>query len=168
MPCSREGSPEHPKSSFMVCLEMYVSYHVLNCTYKKEFILPHTSCHTLFSFSIIITSILILLVFFLFFWWVPRSLCKIGNKIQSLDSDLSYSLWHTLNLLLILPTPGYFTHYWNGAGSGGPLGPIIKGKITQTMLKKKEVKYNHNYLEYFIFTEPCSGLNKRKVGEECS
>lgn len=34
------------------------------------------------------------------------------------------------------------------------LGPIVKAEITQTVLKKKEVKSNHNYLEYFIFTEP--------------
>lgn len=151
MSCSREGNPE-----------MYVSYHVLNCTYKEEFILPYTSCHTLFSFPITVTSILILLIFFLFFWWTPCSLCKIGNKIQSLNSDLSYSLWHALNLLLILPTPGYFTRPRNGAGSGWPPGPIIKAKITQTMLKKKEVKYNHNYLEYFMFTEPSQAWTRGK------
>lgn len=156
----RKGNPEDPKSSFMVCMEMYVSYHVLNCTYKEEFIQLHTLCHTLFSFPITITSILILLVFFLFFWWTPCSLCKIGNKIQSLNSDLSYSLWHTLNLLLILPTPGYFTHSQNGDEVVG-LGPI-KAQRTQTMLKKKEVKSNHNYLEYFIFTESTQAWTKGK------
>ena len=75
-------------------------------------------------------------------------------EFSLLDFDFSCSLGHTLNLPLVLPTPGYFNHLQTGTDCGWSLGPILRGKIIQTMLEKEEVKYNHNDLTcaYFIST----------------